>query len=195
MDEYDFNTKGVDNISAYQYTLDDHIGREKQIREFFQLLKLDFNHLYLLIYEGHSISYNRITERKKLWGHYPNLELSDIGDTYVYKFPSGIVFASYAHLNSDSINSGIELLTSHHLQSVIVNCPKHPLDSECIRNFFDETFADYYQKNIDPSIIHIDYNKCISQFCNLENGVVRYGTDGCSSEVCYFSKGGKDLLF
>ena len=71
-DEYCFDGNNENGVSAFQLNLDDSIDKSKQITQFFDTLKIDAEHLYLLIYASYGPFYNKLAERKKIWGLYSN---------------------------------------------------------------------------------------------------------------------------
>ncbi len=192
--EYVFHGNNTQGISAFQLDLDDTKDESTQIVQFLNALKIDVNHLYLLIYISHGPFYNKIMERKKIWGLYPEMEFSMVGDTHTYIYSEGIVFASYVRLDKKSLCNGIELLLKYHLQASIIYSPNNFLESETVKQFYERMFyAAPQDKCNNPSAIFMNFNTLISHFCNHGAGVIRYGTDGCSSEISYFTKGSTSI--
>ena len=188
-DEYFFDGNNEDGVAAFQLNLDDSFDKNKQITQFFDTLKIDVEHLYLLIYASNGPFYNKLAERKKIWGLYSDMTFPMVGDTHTYAFPAGIVFASYVRLDEKSLENGIELLVKNHLQSSMIYSPNVPLKNEKVGRFFKRMFDTALQDNTsNPSGIFMNYNALISHFCDNKMGVIRYGTDGCCSEICCFTR-------
>lgn len=188
-DEYFFEGNNKKGVKAFQFDLDDSIDKAEQITQFFDALKINIEHLYLLIYASYGSFYNRLAERKKLWGLYPDMKFPMVGDTHTYTFPSGIVFASYVRLDEKSLKNGIKLLIEHHLQSAMIYSPNALLGNQKVGDFFNSMFVPKSKnKATNPSVIFMNFNDLISYFCDNEIGIIRYGTDGCSSEIGCFTQ-------
>ena len=187
--EYFFEGKKEEGVKAFRLDLDDSIDKAEQITQFFGALKIHIEHLYLLTYASYGLFYNKLAEWKKVWGLYPDMKFPMVGDTHTYTFPSGIVFASYVRLDQESLKNGIKLLVEHHLQSAMIYSPNVLLNNENIAGFFKNMFEPKLQsKKLDPSLIFMNFNDLISYFSGDGIGIIRYGTDGCFSEVSCFTR-------
>lgn len=178
----------INNIAAYKTEWlsisDDKVDK---VCNFIQQLSISHMNTFLITLEPHGY-YNKVHEYKKIWSKYPWAKEIKTGEEITYNYNVGVLYASIAQLDKNTIKYGANMLTSYQFTSALIFSEKDYLDFCNMKPLLDKLILPHIEETDNPDTIFLDFNVLISHCCNYDNAVIRYFDDGYMQEVACFVK-------